>query len=65
MTPPTNYEDAITRLQTIVQQIEQGQTNIDTLTQQLKEAQALTKYCKERLTTIEADIKKILDEQEK
>ena len=36
--------------------------DIDSLATSLKEAKELVQYCKEKLTKVEADVKKILDE---
>lgn len=54
------YENAITELEQIVQQMESGQLDLDTLTTKLKRAQQLIKLCKDRLTKTDEDIQKIL-----
>ena len=43
------YEEAIERLQTIVADIERGETNVDELAESLKEAKSLIAFCKEKL----------------
>ena len=55
------YEKAVKRLEEIVKQIEGGEMDIDFLTANLKEAKALVEYCKEKLTNVEAEVKKCLD----
>ena len=55
------YEKAVKRLEEIVKQIENGEMDIDSLTANLKEAKALVEYCKEKLTNVEAEVKKCLD----
>jgi exodeoxyribonuclease VII small subunit len=55
------YEKAVKRLEEIVKQIEGGEMDIDSLTANLKEAKALVGYCKEKLTNVEAEVKKCLD----
>lgn len=55
------YENAITELEQIVQQMESGQLDLDTLTTKLKRAQQLIKLCKDRLTKTDEDIQKILN----
>ncbi len=55
------YEKAVKRLEEIVKQIEGGEMDIDSLTANLKEAKALVEYCKEKLTNVEAEVKKCLD----
>ena len=56
------YEEAIQRIEEITKKIESGEMDIDSLATSLKEAKELVQYCKEKLTKVEADVKKILDE---
>ena len=58
------YEEAIQKLETIVQKMEAGEYGIDELTEQLKTAQELIKFCRDKLTNTDAEIKKILDKSE-
>lgn len=59
------YEEAMTRLETIVQGFEQNTLELDQLTAQLSEAQELIKFCNAKLQQVETDVKKLLeDEQE-
>ena len=58
------YTEAMTRLETIVHQIESGEMDIDYLTTQLKEAKELIALCRKRLTTIDEEVKKILDDEQ-
>ena len=60
MSKQMNYEEAMARLETIVQQMEQGELDIDSLSEQLKTAQKLIKQCKDKLTKTDEDIRKIL-----
>ena len=53
------YETALAQLETIVRKMESGEFDIDELAVQLKEAQRLIKFCKDKLTKAEAEIKKI------
>lgn len=55
------YEKAMKRLEEIVSKIESGEMDIDALAQNLKEAQKLVEFCKEKLTTVEAEVKKCLN----
>lgn len=55
------YEQAMKRLEDIVKKIESGEMDIDSLTTQLKEAKTLVEFCKEKLTNVEAEVKKCLD----
>lgn len=55
------YEQAVKRLEEIVKRIEGGEMDIDSLTTNLKEAKGLVEFCKEKLTNVEAEVKKCLD----
>ncbi|MBP5376922.1 MAG: exodeoxyribonuclease VII small subunit [Bacteroidaceae bacterium] len=56
------YEEAIERLQTIVADIERGETNVDELAESLKEAKSLIAFCKEKLQKVESDVKNVLED---
>lgn len=58
------YEEAITRLEQIVHQMENNELDIDQMTSQLLEAQQLIKLCKEKLTKTDDEIRKILESEE-
>ncbi len=58
------YEEAIAQLETIVNKMEAGEYGIDELTEQLKTAQKLIKFCKEKLTKTDDEIKKVLAKNE-
>lgn len=55
------YEQAMQRLETIVDGFEQNTLQLDQLTTQLAEAQELIKFCNEKLQHVENDVKKMLD----
>lgn len=57
-----NYEEALSELETIVNEIETGDTGIDELTSKIKKAAELLKFCKDKLTSTELDVEKILEE---
>lgn len=59
------YEQAIQRLETIVEGFEQNTLHLNQLTTQLAEAQELINFCKEQLAQVEKDVKKMLDNEEK
>ncbi len=60
-----SYEQAMQRLEEIVQGFEQNTLELDQLTAQLAEAQELIKLCNDKLQQVETDVKKLLnDEQE-
>ena len=56
-----NYEKAMKRLEQIVAKIENGEMDIDSLAKNLKEAKILVEYCKNKLTSVEEEVKKCLD----
>ena len=56
------YEEALERLQTIVADIERGETNVDELAESLKEAKSLIAFCKEKLQKVESDVKNVLED---
>jgi len=57
-----SYEEAMQQLSAIVQKIESGQMDIDSLASSLKEAKELISFCKAKLTKVEADVKKTLED---
>lgn len=60
----TTYTEAMTRLEAIVRSIESGEMDVDSLTAQLQEAKTLVKLCRQRLTTIDQEVKKILEDDQ-
>lgn len=56
------YEQAISRIEEITRKVESGEMDIDSLATSLKEAKELVQFCKDKLTKVESDVKKILDE---
>ncbi len=59
------YEEAVRRLEEIVEQMENNELDIDSLSDKLKEAQELVKSCKDKLTKTDEEIKKLLDADDK
>ena len=56
-------EAAFAELQTIVRKMENDELDIDQMSEQLKRAQELIKFCKDKLTKTDEEIKKILAEK--
>lgn len=54
------YEQAMKRLEEIVNGLEDNTLELDHLTEILAEAQELIKYCNEKLQKVETDVNKIL-----
>lgn len=55
------YEKAMHQLNSIVQKIESGQMDVDSLASNLRDAKELITYCKAKLTKVEEDVKKVLE----
>jgi exodeoxyribonuclease VII small subunit len=64
MNEELKYEEALAQLETIVRKMESNEFDIDELAVQLKTAQRLIKFCKDKLTKTEEEIKKIQAERE-
>jgi exodeoxyribonuclease VII small subunit len=62
MNDKPNYTEAFEELQEIVSEIEQGEISVDELAAKVKRASLLIKICKDKLTTTEEDVYKILKE---
>lgn len=57
------YEEAVSQLEQIVANLEEGGLNIDELSSELKKAQKLIMLCKQRLTKTDKEIQKILNDK--
>jgi len=57
-----SYTEAISELELIVSEIEQGEITIDTLSEKVKRASELIRICKSKLSATEEDVNKILGE---
>lgn len=57
-----NYTKAFEELQSIIAEIESGETPVDVLTTRVKRAAELVKTCKEILQSTEEDVNAILKE---
>ena len=53
------YEAAFAQLQDIVRKMENDEYSIDEIAVQLKTAQRLIKFCKDKLTKTEAEIRQL------
>lgn len=56
------YEEAVALLEEIVDKMENDELDIDQLSDQLKRAKELVKFCKDKLTKTDEEIKKLLSE---
>ena len=57
-----SYTEAISELEEIVTEIEQGEITIDALSDKVKRAAELIRICKNKLTATEEDVNNILGE---
>lgn len=57
------YGKAMKRLETLVEEMEQGELDIDLLGSRLKEAQELVRFCKGKLYKADEEVKKIMEEE--
>jgi exodeoxyribonuclease VII small subunit len=57
-----NYTEAFEELQQIVTEIEEGQISVDVLSEKVKRAALLIRICKQKLSSTEEDVNKILRE---
>ena len=56
------YEQAVRELEQIVERMENDELDIDQLSEQLKRAKTLVKFCKDKLTKTDEEIKKLFRE---
>ena len=57
---PTGFEAALKRLETIVEEMELGETDLDTMIASFEEGQKLVKFCTAKLNEVEKKIEKIV-----
>ena len=57
------YEEAVHKLEAIVDKMERGELDIVSMAAQLKEAQELVKLCKQKLKRTDNEIQKLLGKQ--
>ena len=64
MSKQLTYTEAFDELQQIVRDIEEGEIGVDLLSAKVKRASELIRICKNKLTSTEGDVSKILEELE-
>lgn len=64
MSEKISYTAAFEELKNIVSEIEEGEISVDELSEKVKRAAELIKVCKQKLSTTEEDVNKILKEME-
>ncbi|MFA7272309.1 MAG: exodeoxyribonuclease VII small subunit [Crocinitomicaceae bacterium] len=60
MSTEISYDKAFDELQQIVSDMEEGEIGVDELSVKVKRASELIKICKEKLSSTEEDVSKIL-----
>lgn len=55
-----NFEEAITRLESIVLQLEEGSISLEDSVEVFKEGMELTRYCRDKLDKAELELKKLV-----
>lgn len=64
MNKEPKYTEAFEELQGIVNEIERGDISVDELSEKVKRAALLIRICKNKLTSTEEDVSRILKELE-
>ena len=59
-----SYRKSIEEIESILNKIESGDTDIDELTEEIKKADILLQSCKEKLFRIEQEVNKIINNDE-
>ena len=57
---PMTFEAALKRLETLVEAMESGETDLDTMIASFEEGQKLVKFCTSKLNEVEKKIEKIV-----
>ncbi len=58
------YEQVLAELETIAEQMERGECDIDELSSQVKRARELIKLCKDRLKSVDDELKEVIAEED-
>ncbi len=58
--PENSYKDAITELESIVEKLQSNTCEVDQMVQLTRRASSLLKFCRDRLTTTEDELRTIL-----
>lgn len=64
MSKQPDYTEAFYELQQIVSDIEEGEITVDELSSKVKRASELIRICKKKLTTVENDVNRVLEDLE-
>jgi exodeoxyribonuclease VII small subunit len=58
------YKEAVAEIEEILEKLENDDPDVDELAENVKRVNFLIKFCREKLTETEAEIKKIMEEEE-
>lgn len=59
---PFSYESAVQELQSIVQQLQEGNVSMDELAERARRAAELIRLCRERLRDLETEVESLFPE---
>jgi exodeoxyribonuclease VII small subunit len=59
-----SYKEALSEIEEILEKLENEELDVDKLTESIKRVSFLLKFCKEKLTTTEGEVQKLIDEME-
>lgn len=59
MTKKQDFEDALNRLEQLVEELESGDTRLDDMLKKYEEGTALLKFCMDKLDKAEQQVKKL------
>ena len=59
---PRNFEDALERLEALVEKLEAGEVSLEESVQAFEEGQKLSVYCQHKLKAAEASLRKLIKE---
>jgi exodeoxyribonuclease VII small subunit len=65
MSKDPGYGEAMTEIEEILEQIENGKLDVDDLTEKVKRVASLLELCKKKLKTTETEIQKVIEGLEK
>jgi len=58
------YKAAVSEIERILEQIEEGELDVDEITRNVKKVTELLRFCREKLHKTEAEVNNILKEEE-
>ncbi|HEX2934674.1 MAG TPA: exodeoxyribonuclease VII small subunit [Bacteroidales bacterium] len=59
-----SYKEALSEIEEILEKLENEELDVDKLTESIKRVSFLLKFCKERLTTTEGEVQKLIEDME-